>query len=61
MCSSPPVCEDLTPRQALNKLCERKLTQEDREQWIEESRLAAILGSCSRTLPSVASGLRLYM
>ena len=47
------------PRAELKKLS--KLNVSQTKDWMEAARLEAVLGSCRRSLPSVRSGLRLYI
>lgn len=47
--------------QALKRVGLRGLTEEERCLWAEEARVAAILGSCPRSIPMVQSGYRCYV
>jgi len=47
--------------QALKQLDLRGQTQSEIDLWMEEARIDAILGSCSRSLPCVRSGARCFM
>lgn len=48
------------PRKNVDALCSALHTQKERNKWCEQARAAAILGSCSRSLPSMKSGCRCY-
>ena len=49
------------PRKALQKLHNADLNAEQKSKWMETARLDAILGSCCRSMPSVKSGIRMYL
>ena len=49
------------PRKALQKLQKCELNTSQKAVWMETARLDAILGSCCRSLPSVRSGIRMYV
>ena len=49
------------PRAALENLKRSGKPIGGMRTWVEEARLAAILGSCSLSLPSLRSGLRCYV
>ena len=49
------------PRAALDSLELPSMSVQQRQAWIEEARVKAILGSCSRSMASVRSGVRCYL
>ena len=49
------------PRAALRELQCAELTDSGRTAWMEQARLAAVLGSCRLSIESVKSGLRAYV
>ena len=49
------------PRAALENLKRTEQPTGSMRAWVEEARLAAILGSCSLSVPSLRSGLRCYI
>ena len=49
------------PQNALKQSQLASKSAEEKQQWIEESRVYAILGSAPRTLPSILSGIRAYV
>ena len=59
----PPnsVSAGLGPRAAMQTLDLKLTSASDRVKWLEESRMDAILGACSRSHKSVRSGIRCWM
>ena len=55
------VSKGLGPRAALTHANLAARTGPEKEAWLEESRIDAIIGSCSLSLKSVRSGVRCYM
>ena len=49
------------PRGSIDALCLTLHCQEDMDKWCAQARVDALLGSCSRSLPSVKSGCRCYL
>ena len=49
------------PRAALRKAALDTQTEGDKAEWLEAARIDAIIGSCSKSLPSVRSGVRAYI
>ena len=49
------------PREALGALGLEGKNQTELADWIEDARLAAILGGCRLSMPSVSSGVRCYI
>lgn len=49
------------PLAAVKQLRLQDRTAEERQAWVESARLDAILGVCSRTIPSLKSGIRCYI
>ena len=54
-------CVGLGPRAALQHAGLAEMCEADKKQWLEDARVAAILGACPRSLPSVRSGILCYM
>jgi len=52
---------ELGPRAACAQLDFNKMGKQDKVAWMEQARVASILGASSRTLPSVRSGLKCYL
>ena len=48
------------PRNSVNALCLTLHSQVAKDKWCAKARIDAIIGSCSRSLPSVKSGCRCY-
>ena len=61
MPSAPPCRAELGPRKAIDSFGFGKWSHQARAQWIEDARIMAALGPCSKTLPSVRSGVRCYV
>ena len=49
------------PRASLDSLELPSMSVQQRQAWIEEARVKAILGSCSRSMASVRSSVRCYL
>ena len=49
------------PMAAIDATNSKVVTESDRLEFLEESRLSAILGSCARSHKSVRSGIRCWM
>ena len=49
------------PRKTIDELCLKLHNQGDMDKWCAQARVDALLGSCSRSLPSVKSGCRCYL
>ena len=49
------------PRKTIDELCLKLHSQGDMDRWCAQARVDALLGSCSRSLPSVKSGCRCYL
>jgi len=49
------------PRKALQRLQKKELDAGQKAMWMETARLDAILGSCCRSMPSVRSGIKMYL
>lgn len=48
------------PRASIGALAAKLHCQSDKDDWCSKARIGAIIGSCSRSLPSVKSGCRCY-
>ena len=55
------ICKDKTPMQTVKLLGRALKSPEEREQSVLEAKVDAVLTSCSRSLPSVRSGLLCYI
>ena len=55
------ICKDKTPMQTVKHLGRALKTPEEREQFVLEAKVDAVLTSCSRSLPSVRSGVLCYI
>ena len=51
----------LGPRMAMRELRLGERSLGDRQAWLEQARIEAVLGSCPMSLKSVRSGLRAYI
>ena len=49
------------PREAVLAMDFGSMTPRQRTEWLDGARLAAVLGPCAKTLPSVRSGIRCYI
>ena len=57
----PAICKDKTPMQTVKHMGRALKTPEEREQFVLEAKVDAVLTSCSKSLPSVRSGLLCYI
>ena len=55
------ICKGRTPMQAIKDMEKRGLSPAEREQYVLDAKVDAVLTSCAKSLPQVRSGLLCYI